>query len=124
MPTSWRPRSTASSRRLSPDRPVWRRNWSIHDDPSFFLPEPTPATEATPPEGRWLRSERQTLRRLQTPGTVLFTIRTQQLPLAAVAKRPDVAARMARAILGWSPELMAYKGGHGALASVAWLQSL
>ena len=28
--------------RLRPERPVWRRNWSVHDDPSYFLPDPTP----------------------------------------------------------------------------------
>lgn len=112
--------------RLPPDRPVWRRNWSIHDDPAYFLPDVTEvaaAPEATPPEGLWLRSERQVLRRLRTPGTVLFTIRTQQVPLAVLADRPDVAHRLAEAIAAWSPELVAYKGGHGALAAVAWLRS-
>jgi hypothetical protein len=109
--------------RLPPDRPVWRRNWSIHDDPTYFLPDPTPRREVAPPEGLWLRSERQTLRRLRTPGTVLFTIRTQQVPLAALAARPDVARRMADAIAAWTPELVAYKGSHGALAAVEWLRS-
>lgn len=110
--------------RLPPDRPVWRRNWSIHDDPAYFLPDRTPPREVDPPDGLWLRSERQTLRRLRTPSTVLFTIRTQQVPLAVLAERPDTATRMADAIAAWSPELVAYKGGHGAVAAVAWLRSL
>lgn len=109
--------------RLPADRPVWRRNWSIHDDPAYFLPDPTPPQPVDPPEGLWLRSERQTLRRLEVPGCVLFTIRTQQVPLATLAARPDLAARMADAITAWSPELVAYKGGHGAVASVPWLRS-
>lgn len=109
--------------RLPADRPVWRRNWSIHDDPAYFLPDPTPPRPVDPPEGLWLRSERQTLRRLEVPGCVLFTIRTQQVPLVALAERPDLAARMADAIAAWSPALAAYKGGHGALASVPWLRS-
>jgi len=158
--------------RLRPGRPVWRRNWSIHDDPSYFLPGPSdddqgsdrlPATPTAPihvadlggidhpsatppapnvaggrgsghqappgdarrpeaPEELWLRSERQTLTRLTTPGTVLFTIRTQQVPLAVLAERPDLARRMAAAIDAWSRELAAYKGGHGALAAAAWLR--
>jgi hypothetical protein len=107
--------------RLRPDRPVWRRNWSIHDDPSYFLPDPTPPRDVTPPDGLYLRSERQTLRRLTSAEVVLFTIRTQQVPLAALADRPDVARRLADAIAHWSPDLIAYKGSHGALAAREWL---
>lgn len=110
--------------RLRPERPVWRRNWSIHDDPSYFLPGPTAPAEVDPPEGLWLRSERQTLRRLRSADVVLFTIRTQQLPLSVLTERPDLAGRMAAAIAGWSPEMRRYKGGHGALAAQAWLQRL
>jgi heme-dependent oxidative N-demethylase alpha subunit-like protein len=110
--------------RLSPEQPVWRRNWNIHDDPSYFLPDPTPPRPVEPPRGLWLRSERQTLRRLTTADVVLFTIRTQQVALAAVADRPEVARQMGDAIASWSPELRAYKGGHGALAAEPWLRSL
>lgn len=109
---------------LRPDRPVWRRNWSIHDDPSYFLPDPTPPRPIDPPDGLWLRSERQTLRRLPRSGAIVFTIRTQQVPLAVLVERPDVASRLAAAIAAWSPELQAYKGGHGALRAVDWLASL
>jgi hypothetical protein len=109
--------------RLPADRPVWRRNWSVHDDPAYFLPSPTPSRPRTAPDGLWLRSERQTLRRLAASGTVLFTIRTQQVPLAVLAERPDVAHRMAAAIDAWSPELLAYKGGHGAPSAAAWLRT-
>jgi dimethylamine monooxygenase subunit A len=109
--------------RLRPDRPVWRRNWSIHDDPTYFLPDPTPPYAGTAPEGLYLRSERQTLRRLESAAVVLFTIRTQQAPLALVGERPDVAHRMAAAIAAWSPTLAAYKGEHGALAATPWLAS-
>jgi len=109
--------------RLRPDRPVWRRNWSIHDDPSYWLPDPTPLRAVDPPSGLWLRTERQTLRRLSTPGTILFTIRTQQVPLAVLADRPDVAHRIAAAIAAWSPELAAYKGTHGAVAALDWLRT-
>ncbi len=107
--------------RLRPERPVWRRNWSIHDDPSYFLPDPTPPQEVEPPEGLYLRSERQTLRRLTTADVVLFTIRTQQVSLGALEERPEIARRMAAAIAAWSPDLVAYKGGHGALAAQRWL---
>ena len=107
--------------RLRPDRPVWRRNWSIHDDPSYFLPGPTPPFAGTAPDGLHLRTERQTLRRLATTDVVLFTIRTQQVPLSVLSDRPDIAHRMAAAIASWSPALAAYKGTHGAVAAQEWL---
>ncbi len=109
--------------RLRPDRPVWRRNWSIHDDPAYFLPDPTPPRPADPPAGLWLRSERQTLRRLPRSQAVLFTIRTQQVPLADLAAHPAAAHAMAAAIRSWSPALRAYKGAHGALAALPWLEA-
>ena len=109
--------------RLTPERPVWRRNWSIHDDETLFLPDPTPPRQVDPPDGLWLRSERQTLRRLRTAAVVLFTIRTQQVPLLTLADRSDVARRMVAAIDAWSPDLIAYKGGHGATAAADWLRT-
>ncbi|HVV37136.1 MAG TPA: DUF3445 domain-containing protein [Acidimicrobiales bacterium] len=110
--------------RLAPGRAVWRRNWSIHDDPTYFLPsEGPPRPNARVPDDLYLRSERQVLLRLSTSASVLFTIRTQQVPLAALGTRPDVARRLATVIDGWSPDLVAYKGGHGATAARAWLAS-
>jgi hypothetical protein len=103
---------------------VWRRNWSIHDDPAYFAPEPgAPPAGLRVPEDLYLRTERQVLRRLETPNTVLFTIRTQQVPLAVLERRPEVAHAMARVIDGWSEDLVAYKGGHGASAARDWLAS-
>ena len=110
--------------RLRPDRPVWRRNWSVHDDPAYFLPDPTPPRHVDPPAGLWLRSELQTLRRLTSADVVLFTIRTQQVPLEVLTERPDVAHQMADAIAAWSPAMRAYKGDHGALEAEPWLRSL
>ena len=98
--------------RLRPDRPVWRRNWLVHASDELHLPEPPPPPAVPPavPDGLWLRSERQTLRRLPRTDAVLFTIRTQQVPLRVVADRPDVAAGMAAAIAAWSDDLVAYRG--------------
>ncbi len=115
-------------RRLQPGRMVWRRNWSIHDDPTYFLPElvarDAPPRHHAQPVPLYLRSERQVLRRLETPDAVLFTIRTQQVPLEVVAERPAIAGRMAAAIAAWSPELAQYKGGHGAARARDWLAAL
>lgn len=114
--------------RLAPGRGSWRRNWLVHTDDRLFAPEPAPAPD--PPltvddagHRLWLRSERQTLRRLPASGAVVFTIRTQQAPLAVVDARPDLRERMAAAVASWSDELVAYRGGE-ALRSplLAWLR--
>lgn len=86
--------------RLRADRPVWRRNLSVHAHDDLFCPGPHEAPDSYPPgptphlEGVWLRSEYQTLRRLPGSGAVAFTIRTQVCPAGVLAQRPDVAAAL------------------------------
>jgi dimethylamine monooxygenase subunit A len=107
--------------RLPPGRAVWRRNWLVHDGPELHVPE-RDATQARPePEGRWLRSERQALVRLVDHEAVLFSIRTQQVPVGALAERPDACGALADALGGWSPAQRAYKGHAVDDALVAWL---
>lgn len=113
--------------RLRPDRPVWRRNWFVHNSPELHQPEPPPSPERPPavPEGLWLRSERQTLRRLEGSGAVLFTIKTQQVPLEVLAHRPGVARAMAVAIDSWSEELVVYRSaGPWREPVLAWLREV
>jgi hypothetical protein len=86
--------------RLRADRPVQRRNWSIHSHDELVVPGPFESPESFTPDAGgvgqvWLRSERQTLLRLQVTGAVLFTIKTQQTPITALTARPDVAAALA-----------------------------
>ena len=112
--------------RLKVERPVWRRNWFVHDSPELHLPEPPPPTAHPPrvPADLWLRSERQTLRRLPVTGAVVFTIRTQQVSLSAIAERRDIATRLAAAIRSWSPELIRYRGAQPWRdAVVSWLEN-
>ncbi|MDD3447096.1 MAG: DUF3445 domain-containing protein [Zavarzinia sp.] len=106
---------------LKADRPVWRTNWSLHDDPALFQPTAhgdrplVPPLDAGDAGGRmFLRSERQTLRRLPVTGAILFTIRTYQCPLSDVAAEPENAALLADALAGMPPEILSYKGltGH------------
>lgn len=92
---------------LAEDRIVSRRNWSIHDGADLFAPVAPAEQELAVhevPDRLWLRSERQTLRRLPTGDHVLFTIRVQQVPLRELRGRPDVAARLAAAIRSEAPE--------------------
>ena len=85
--------------RIPEGRVVLRRNWGIHDHDTLFVPQHPPSqpgvTAENAGERLWLRSERQTLRRLPVTGAVLFTIRVQVVPLGAVASRPDVAGGLA-----------------------------
>lgn len=113
--------------RLRADRPVWRRNWFVHHDPELHQPVPGRPTDPlpAPPEGLWLRSERQTLRRLPETGAVLFTIRTQQVALVAVVDRPEVARSMADVIEAWPEPIVRYRGAAPwRRPVVAWLRSL
>lgn len=66
------------------DRPVWRRNWFLMTDTTLFQPD-RPEHETLIKADRvlddmWIRSERQTLRRV-IDDWVVFTIRVQQQPL-------------------------------------------
>ncbi len=101
--------------RLQADRPVWRVNWSLSDDPVLHQPSSAfrrTATEVTAADaGRqlWLRVERQTLRRLPETGLVLFTILTFVEPLASLARDRRLAGLLADR-LGELPEpMLAYK---------------
>jgi hypothetical protein len=89
--------------RLEPGRAVWRRNLLVHRDGELHAPEPSPA--AVPVGDWWLRSERQTLRRLPATGAVLFTIRTDTAPLADLdaTTRAALADRLESFPATWAP---------------------
>ena len=104
--------------RLRPGQGVWRRNWSIHDDPALFAPSHGASTGTE----RWLRTEYQTLLRLEQSEAVVFTIRTQQVPLTALAARPDRCADLAAALRAWTPAQRTYKGAAVDDAVIGWLE--
>jgi len=101
---------------LAPDRPVWRLNWSLTDDPALFQPvghgrrdiDPD-ITPDTAGRRMFLRVERQTLRRLPRTGAVLFTIRTYQRPLEALADRPAELGGLATAVRALPEDTARYK---------------
>jgi hypothetical protein len=98
---------------LAVQRPVWRANWSLTDDPALPQPyrgDPVAGISAeNAGEKLWLRVERQTLRRLPRTLAVLFTIRTFVRPLAGVAADPAVAAALAARLREMEPGMAAYK---------------
>ena len=99
--------------RLGPGQIMGRRNWGISAYPLLFLPDlakVVPPDEFDPAK-MWLRSERQTLRRLPSSGGILFTIKVQMAPLVEVAHRPELAARIVAAVGAWPNELRTGQAG-------------
>ncbi len=92
--------------RLTPNRIVARRNWGFSPDPRLHVPWPRKLGpgEGPGPTGAWLRSERQTLRRLVVSDAVLFTIRIQLAPVAALAAHPALCRRLAAALDDYSAD--------------------
>jgi hypothetical protein len=93
-------------------RPVWRANWSLLDSPVLYQPQRLPQSAlagAEVGERLWLRSERQTLRRLPGCGDVLFTIRIRQCTLARLCEVPGAAARLLAQVDSMPDALKAYK---------------
>lgn len=94
-------------------RPVLRRNWFVHPDPSLHQPGAPVADPVRPPNevagGLYLRSERQTLRALAS-GWILFTIRTQQAPLGSFLADPGRRDRFVRYLREAPPGDLAHRG--------------
>lgn len=103
-------------RHLRPGRIATRLNWSVVDDAALFQPrgkhrivaDPS-FTAANAGERLFLRTERQSFRRLEPSGSVLFGIRVHRYPLHRVAAVPDAAARLAAAVRALPEPMRAYK---------------
>ncbi len=101
---------------VKPGHVAVRLNWSLMDDPTLFQPTGkfrTDRNESITPENAgkalYVRVERQTLTRLPETGAVLFTIRVHVYPLALLAGRAEIAARLAGAVRALPTETMHYK---------------
>lgn len=115
--------------RLRVEKPVWRINWGLIDDPTLFQPTGHGRKGLNPDitaenagEKLWIRMERQTLRRLPRTQDVLFTIRVHIRPLHQLQSYPERAATLASAIRGMPEPLRLYKSLPPFLEAVlAWL---
>ncbi len=87
---------------LPMDRVFARRNWFLHNDAHRFHPQDDERVAAIP-ERLVIRSERQTLRRLDA-SVILFSIDVTFAPLAEITQYPQAARAMLQAIDGWSPQ--------------------
>ena len=115
--------------RLRVEKPVWRLNWGLIDDPTLFQPTGHGRKGLNPDitadnagEKLWLRMERQTLRRLPRSQDVLFTIRVHIRPLQQLQSSPERAATLASALRNMPEPIRLYKSLSPFLEAVlAWL---
>lgn len=120
--------------RLIVDHPVWRRNWFVNATDELHQPDgggsmylPGQQAPVIQPDGSpmWIRSERQTLRRLPVSDAIVFTIRIQQAPLGVLRERPDIAAKMLAATRSWDlPKRLYTSTGVTLTALNGWLESV
>jgi hypothetical protein len=96
--------------RLRPERAYWRLGWGIIDVGDRYTPpgRPRPAISA-PPLERFLRVERETLRRFPITGCVLFTIRTYVHRLSEIAGDRLVAGVLAEQVATMGDDIRGYK---------------
>ncbi len=97
-------------------RVAMRVNWSVVDNPALFQLSGKHRGELDPSftaenagERLYLRTERQTFRRLPASGAVLFGIHVHSYPLTRIAALPGVAARLAGAVRALPEEMGRYK---------------
>jgi hypothetical protein len=102
--------------RMKTERPVWRLNWSLVNNPALFQPtghgrcQPDASiTVYNAADRLWLRMERQTLRRLPQTHDILFTIRVHVHPLRHLAAQPEQAKALAVALRALPPAILQYK---------------
>jgi len=104
--------------RLQPQRPVWRRNWSLVVLPDLDLSprlgaldrQKAAITAENAGEKVFYRVERQTLVRMVRHPVVLFTVRTYVAALAELTTDPQWAAALARMLRQLDPLMLDYKG--------------
>ncbi|CAG8958716.1 hypothetical protein HYFRA_00011559 [Hymenoscyphus fraxineus] len=86
-----------------------RTNLFIQTTPHLFVDAPEIPNPQTVPEDLWIRRERQTFRRLERSGAVLFTVRTYMQRLVEVRGEEELALR--QQIAGLDEVVREYKGG-------------
>lgn len=94
--------------RLEPGKPLLRWNWGVLDTDELHLPAPTAQDRERRGPLAFVRTERQTVRRLPHSGAVVFTILSRVTALTDVpeARRAQLDLIIAAA----DPAIAAYKG--------------
>lgn len=106
--TSLAPFMTATFDKITSDRAVWRKNWSLHS--TSDLHQPTTIHAPANPDEYWWRTERQTLTRSRTGDFLYFTIRNRAEPLSWIKADQESAAFFAETLASFTSETIEYKG--------------
>ena len=105
--------------KLTPDRPVWRLNWTVLDSPELFQPAVTGRKARRHPQlspgefgdAMYFRTERQTLWKLPMSGDIVFTIRTYRDSLNSLDRRyPEFREHLGQTLVTASEQTRQYKG--------------
>lgn len=102
------PFMTATFDKISADRAVWRKNWSLHS--TSDLHQPTSIHAPANPDDYWWRTERQTLTRSRTGDFLYFTIRNRVEPLSWIKADQESASLFAETLASFTTETIEYKG--------------
>lgn len=94
---------------LKPGAILQRFNWTVQVSDKRYTPE-RPSVAGQGIHDLHLRVERQTIRKLEQTGAVLFSIRTCVDPLVPILKSPDTREAFEDAWLGTAPVVRRYKG--------------
>ncbi|MEO1329150.1 MAG: DUF3445 domain-containing protein [Pseudomonadota bacterium] len=89
------------------ETPLERANWTVHRSPELYQP-----ARVADAGGWWLRTERQTLRRLPETRAIVFGIKSAITPVAALDA--DTRSALIEAVDALSGEEQSYKGLVGA----------
>jgi hypothetical protein len=101
------PYMTDTFNKIKPDRPVWRKNWSLHE--TSTLHEPFYKSSSANVANYWWRTERQTLTKSEDGKYILFTIRNRSEPFSWIKSDPHSAGPFAKTLASLSPEMLSYK---------------
>ena len=101
---------------LDINKPVWRVNWSLTDDPDLYQPIRKTSTDYSRNINSknagdliFLRCERQTLRRLPNTGWILFSIKTYVDKVSALVCKPQALVDLAHSVKNMSADMQQYK---------------
>ncbi len=102
--------------KLDVNKPVWRVNWSLTDDPDLYQPIRKTSTDYARSINSknagdliFLRCERQTLRRLPKTGWILFSIKTYVDKVSALVCQPEALVDLAHSVKNMSANMQQYK---------------
>lgn len=102
-----KPYMSETFNKVKADRPVWRKNWSLHE--TSLLHEPFYVENIARVEDYWWRTERQTLTASSDMKYLLFTIRNRSEPFGWIKSDLESAKQFAQTLASLSPEMLKYK---------------